>query len=166
MTKDYGLGHARERGVTGFTRKTFHQLRRRVAVGGHHLSLAALPQPDLHRNFPLRFCHEQSVSIFSSLQVLPSSHYFTAFQRNFHSLCEINLRFSDPPTSVWPRFRITSHGGPLPVHGITIQEKLVSMLMQANYSLYFFRFRPQLDLLCYEVTLDSTTTVQLVGAAK
>lgn len=61
--------------------------------------------------FSLRFCHEQSVSIFSSLQVLPSSHYFTAFQRNFCSLGEINLRFRDPPTSVWSRFQITSHGG-------------------------------------------------------
>lgn len=111
MTKDCGLGHARERGVTGFARKTFHQLRRRVAVGGHHLSLATSPPLARHRNFSLRFCHEQSVSIFSSLQVLPSSHYFIAFQRNFCSLGEINLRFRDPPTSVWSRFRITSHGG-------------------------------------------------------
>lgn len=105
-------GSRQRKGCDGFREEDLSPVATKGCRGGHRLSLATLPPPDWYRNFPIRFCFNTiSLDSFFSLQVLPSSQYFTAFQRNFHSLGEINLRFGDPPTSAWSRFRITTSLG-------------------------------------------------------
>lgn len=83
--EDCGLGHVRERGVTGpftscdagFAHTTFHW---------PNLFLHQQPATEIF----LSFATEQR-KIFSE-RFLPSSHCFF-FQRNFHSPVTINLRF-------------------------------------------------------------------------
>lgn len=142
-------------------------------MGGHHLSLAT----HLH--------HQPGTEIFLSVSAtnnqsrysfLPSSFaFFTLFLLRFNAIFTLSAKSTFDLAALQLPF---GHGFgllrtvvPLPVvHGITIQAKQVSMADASKLvSIFFSLPSSEVDLLSYEVTLDTmttTTTVQLVGAAK
>lgn len=133
-------GSRQRKGCDGF-RETFHQLRRRVAVLGHHLSLAT----HLH--------HQPGTEIFLSVSAtnnqsrfsfLPSSFaFFTLFLLRFNAIFTLSAKSTFDLAALQLPF---GHGFgllrtvvPLPVvHGITIQAKLVSMADASKLVSIFF----------------------------
>lgn len=156
--EDCGLGHVRERGVTGpftscdagFAHTTFHW---------PNLFLHQQPATEIFLSFAT-----EPRKIFSE-RFLPSSHCFF-FSTQF-SLSRHNQPSIPPRTGFrsWSRFRFGfgSLDGWCHFLGLRrhyLHTKLCSAVAAANQCLFF----PRLICAHYEVT--ATTTVQLVGAAK